>query len=76
MEVEGRRRVEAERNRRSEVVRRRKERRVVGVKGESVRSRSRSAEENAMEEEEDDEGCIGFRVLTLESVLGILICEG
>lgn len=65
--------MEAERNRRSEVVRRRNERRVVGVKGESVRRRS--AEENAIEEEEDEEGCIGFRVLTLESVLGILICE-
>lgn len=58
--------MEAERNRRSEVVRRRNESRAVGVKGESERSRSRSAEENAMEEDEDDEGCIGFRVLTLE----------
>jgi hypothetical protein len=50
---------EAERNRSCEVERRRNERRVVGVKGESVRSLS--ADENAI-----DEKFIGL-LMTLES---------
>lgn len=69
IEVEGRRREEAERNRISGVVRRRNERRVAGVKGESVRSRS--AEENAIEELlwrlREEEGFIGL-LMALEIV--------